>query len=203
MVMELILEFWKEANLAWEKGGFLMPVLGLLSFYTYYLAFDLWLKLRSVIPSEIKAFPREKWGAFKGGGRVNDIMRYCIGDHANAKQTRKKFDQIRTSDASYLNRRLRFLLVLASSAPLIGLLGTVVGMLRTFDGLSMQDSYKMDTVASGISQALVTTQTGLLVSIPALALIHLLNRRKKAWLTFINRLESLAIRQVSSATNPS
>ena len=73
-------------------------------------------------------------------------------------------------------------------------------MLRTFDGLSMQDSYKMDTVASGISQALVTTQTGLLVSIPALALIHLLNRRKKAWLTFINRLESLAIRQVSSAT---
>ena len=180
-----------------------MPVLGLLSFYIYYLAFDLWLKLRSVIPSETKAFPREKWGAFKGGGRVNDIIRYCIGEHANANQTRKKFDQIRTSDASYLNRRLRFLIVLASSAPLIGLLGTVVGMLRTFDGLSMQDSYKMDTVASGISQALVTTQTGLLVSIPALALIHLLYRRKKAWLTFINRLESLAIRQVSSATNPS
>ena len=148
--MELILEFWKE-TMAWEKGGFLMPVLGLLSFYTYYLAFDLWLKLRSVIPSEIKAFPREKWGAFKGGGRVNDIMRYCIGDHANAKQTRKKFDQIRTSDASYLNRRLRFLLS-CFLAPLIGLLGTAVGMLRRSTGLARQDSYKMDTVASGISQ---------------------------------------------------
>ena len=201
--MEVILEFWKEASLAWEKGGFLMPVLGLLSLYTYYLAFDLWLRLRTVIPSDLKAFPREKWDAFKGGGRVDGIMRYCMGDHGDAKETRKKFDQIRSGDSSYLNRRLRFLMVLASSAPLIGLLGTVVGMLRTFDGLSMQDSYKMDTVASGISQALVTTQTGLLVSIPALAFIHLLQRRKKAWLTCINRLESLSIRQVPSASNSS
>tara|TARA_B100000945_G_scaffold142460_1_gene114040 strand:+ start:152 stop:769 length:618 start_codon:yes stop_codon:yes gene_type:complete len=201
--MEVILEFWKEASLAWEKGGFLMPVLGLLSLYTYYLAFDLWLRLRTVIPSDLKAFPREKWDAFKGGGRVDGIMRYCMGDHGDAKETRKKFDQIRSGDSSYLNRRLRFLMVLASSAPLIGLLGTVVGMLRTFDGLSMQDSYKMDTVASGISQALVTTQTGLLVSIPALAFIHLLQRRKKAWLTCINRLESLSMRQVPSASNSS
>jgi len=199
----VILEFWKEASLAWEKGGFLMPVLGLLSLYTYYLAFDLWLRLRTVIPSDLKAFPREKWDAFEGGGRVDGIMRYCMDDLGDAKETRKKFDQIRSGDSSYLNRRLRFLMVLATSAPLIGLLGTVVGMLRTFDGLSMQDSYKMDTVASGISQALVTTQTGLLVSIPALAFIHLLQRRKKAWLTCINRLESLSMRQVSSASNPS
>ena len=201
--MEVILEFWKEASLAWEKGGSLMPILGLLSLYTYFLAFDLWLRLRTVTPSELNAFPRDRWHAFEGGGRVNEIMRYCMGSYRDAKQTRKRFDQVRASDASYLNRRLRFLMVLASSAPLIGLLGTVIGMLQTFDGLSMQDSYKMDTVASGISQALVTTQTGLLVAIPALAFIHLLQRRKKAWLTCINRLESLSIRQVSSANNPS
>ena len=196
--MDLILEFWKEANLAWEKGGALMPILALLSLYTYYLAFDLWLKLRAVTPSDLKAFPREKWSAFKGGGRVNEIMRYCMGNHGNAKQTRKRFDQVRASDASYLNRRMRFLMVLATSAPLIGLLGTVVGMLQTFDGLSMEDSYKMNSIAGGISQALVTTQTGLLVAIPALAFIHLLQRRKKAWMTCLNRLESISLRQVSS-----
>ena len=199
----MILEFWKESSLAWEKGGFLMPVLGLLSLYIYYLAFDLWLRLRTVIPSDIKAFPRERWEAFKGGGRVNEIMRYSMGDHGNSKQTRRKFDQVRASDKSFLNRRLRFLMVLATSAPLIGLLGTVMGMLQTFDGLSMQDRYKMDTVASGISQALVTTQTGLLVSIPALAFIHLLQRRKKDWLTCIDRMESLCVRQVSSISNSS
>ena len=130
-------------------------------------------------------------------------MRYCMGNHGNAKQTRKRFDQVRASDASYLNRRLRFLMVLASSAPLIGLLGTVIGMLQTFDGLSMQDSYKMDLVASGISQALVTTQAGLLVAIPALAFIHLLQRRKKDWLTCLNRLESLSLRQVSPSLKTS
>ena len=198
--MEPLLEFWKEAGLAWEKGGALMPVLALLSAYLYYLAFDLWLKLRAVTPSDLKAFPREKWGAFKGGGRVNEVMRYCTGERGSAKQTSKRYAQIRRSDASYLNRRLRFLMVLATSAPLIGLLGTVIGMLRTFDGLSMQDSYKMDSVASGISQALVTTQTGLLVAIPALAFIHLLQRRKKAWLICLNRLESLSLRQVSTGT---
>ena len=61
---------------------------------------------------------------------------------------------------------------MASASPLIGLLGTVIGMLQTFNGLSMQDSYKMDLVAGGISQALITTQAGLLVAIPAIAIIH-------------------------------
>ena len=175
-----------------------MPVLGILAIYLYYLAFDLWLRLRAVIPSELRAFPREKWGAFKGGGRVDRIIRYCLADHSDREETQRRFERVRTGESSYLNRRLRFLFILSSSAPLIGLLGTVAGMLRTFDGLSMQDSYKMDLVAGGISQALVTTQAGLLIAIPAIAMIHLLNRRKKDWLQCINRLESLSLRQVSN-----
>ena len=194
--MNPLVEFLNQANFVWEKGGTLMPALGILAIYLYYLAFDLWLRLRAVIPSDLRAFPREKWGAFKGGGRVDRIIRYCLADHSDREETQRRFEQVRTGESSYLNRRLRFLFILASSAPLIGLLGTVAGMLRTFDGLSMQDSYKMDLVAGGISQALVTTQAGLLIAIPAIAMIHLLNRRKKDWLQCINRLESLSLRQV-------
>lgn len=194
--MNPLVEFLNQANFVWEKGGTLMPALGILAIYLYYLAFDLWLRLRAVIPSELRAFPREKWGAFKGGGRVDRIIRYCLADHSDREETQRRFERVRTGESSYLNRRLRFLFILASSAPLIGLLGTVAGMLRTFDGLSMQDSYKMDLVAGGISQALVTTQAGLLIAIPAIAMIHLLNRRKKDWLQCINRLESLSLRQV-------
>ena len=194
--MSPLVEFINQAGFVWEKGGVLMPALGILAFYLYYLTFDLWLRLRAVIPADLRAFPRERWGAFKGGGRVDRIMRFCLADHSDRQETRRLFDQIRQGESSYLNRRLRFLFVLASSAPLIGLLGTVAGMLRTFDGLSMQDSYKMDLVAGGISQALVTTQAGLLIAIPAIALIHLLERRKKDWLQCINRLESLSLRQV-------
>ena len=196
--MNPLVEFLNQANFVWEKGGTLMPALGILAIYLYYLAFDLWLRLRAVIPSDLRAFPREKWGAFKGGGRVDRIIRYCLADHSDREETQRRFERVRTGESSYLNRRLRFLFILASSAPLIGLLGTVAGMLRTFDGLSMQDSYKMDLVAGGISQALVTTQAGLLIAIPAIAMIHLLNRRKKDWLQCINRLESLSLRQVSN-----
>ena len=197
--MNPLVEFLNHANFVWEKGGTLMPALGILAIYLYYLAFDLWLRLRAVIPSDLRAFPREKWGAFKGGGRVDRIIRYCLADHSDREETQRRFERVRTGESSYLNRRLRFLFILASSAPLIGLLGTVAGMLRTFDGLSMQDSYKMDLVAGGISQALVTTQAGLLIAIPAIAMIHLLNRRKKDWLQCINRLESLSLRQLPNS----
>ena len=185
-----------QANFVWEKGGSLMPALGVLAIYLYYLTFDLWLRLRAIIPSDLRSFPRERWGAFKGGGRVDRIIRYCLADHSDREETLRRFERVRNGESSYLNRRLRFLFVLATSAPLIGLLGTVAGMLRTFDGLSMQDTYKMDLVAGGISQALVTTQAGLLIAIPAIAMTHLLNRKKKDWLQCINRLESLSLRQL-------
>jgi len=195
--MNLLTEFYQQALFVWEKGGGLMFALLLLSLYLYFLGFELWLRMKSVIPQDLQSIPREKWAGFQGGGRVDQVMRHCLVDHQNRDETRKRFQQIRQSEAAYLNRRLRFLFVLASSAPLIGLLGTVAGMLRTFAGLSMEEGYKMDVVASGISQALVTTQAGLLIAIPALAFLHLLNRKKKDWLRCLNRMESISIRQIS------
>lgn len=199
--MSPLLDLWNQAMLVWEKGGILMPTLAILSLYTYYIAFDLWFRLRTILPRDIQSFPREKWGAFRGGGRVNKIMLYCMASNQNSKETQKRFQQIRNIDSSYLTRRLRFLLVLATASPLVGLLGTVGGMLRTFNGLSMQDGYKMDLVASGISEALVTTQAGLLVAIPALAFSHLLKRKRKDWLHCLNRLESICLRQLK-VSNP-
>ena len=195
--MNLLTDFYQQALFVVDKGGALMFALLALSLYLYYLGFELWLRMRSVVPNDLQSIPRDRWAGFKQGGRVDQIMRYCLADHQNREETRKRFEQIRQSESSYLNRRLRFLLVLASSAPLIGLLGTVAGMLRTFAGLSMEESYKMDLVASGISQALVTTQAGLLIAIPALAFLHLLNRRKKDWLRCLNRMESISMRQIS------
>jgi biopolymer transport protein ExbB len=191
--MSLLIEFYQQALFVWEKGGMLMFALLGLSLYLYFLGFELWLRMNAVIPRDLRSIPRERWGAFQGGGKVDQIIRHCVTSNQNKKETRKRFEQIRQSEASYLNRRLKFLLVLASSAPLVGLLGTVAGMLRTFAGLSMEEGYKMDVVASGISQALVTTQAGLL------AFLHILNRRKKDWLRCLNRMESISVRQVNSS----
>jgi biopolymer transport protein ExbB len=67
--------------------------------------------------------------------------------------------------------------VLAAIAPLLGLLGTVLGMIATFDVLSVFGTGNSKAMAGGISEALVTTQTGLLVAIPGLYMKHFLGRR--------------------------
>lgn len=67
--------------------------------------------------------------------------------------------------------------VLAAVAPLLGLLGTVTGMIATFDILALFGTGNARAMAAGISEALVTTQTGLLVAIPGLYMKGFLDRR--------------------------
>ena len=66
---------------------------------------------------------------------------------------------------------------LASIAPLMGLLGTVIGMIATFDVLAVFGTGNIRAMSGGISEALITTQTGLLVAIPGLYMKGFLDRR--------------------------
>lgn len=76
-----------------------------------------------------------------------------------------------------LERFLPTLNVLAAIAPLIGLLGTVTGMISTFQVITIFGSGDPKLMAGGISEALITTQLGLLVAVPILFVHHLLDRR--------------------------
>jgi len=76
-----------------------------------------------------------------------------------------------------LDRHLSTIAVLSAVAPLMGLLGTVVGMMETFDVITIFGTGNTRAMASGISVALVTTQTGLMISIPGLYMSGWLNRR--------------------------
>ena len=67
-----------------------------------------------------------------------------------------------------LDKYLAAIAVLSSVAPLLGLLGTVVGMMDTFDVITRFGTGNARAMAGGISVALITTQTGLMVSIPGL-----------------------------------
>lgn len=76
-----------------------------------------------------------------------------------------------------LTHHLAVIGVLAAVAPLLGLLGTVTGMIGTFDILSVFGTGNAKGMAGGISEALITTQTGLLVAIPGLYMKGFLERR--------------------------
>jgi biopolymer transport protein ExbB len=76
-----------------------------------------------------------------------------------------------------LERFLPTLSVLGAVAPLLGLLGTVTGMISTFRALTTHGSGQPGLLSGGISEALITTQLGLAVAIPVLLLHHFLERR--------------------------
>lgn len=96
-----------------------------------------------------------------------------------------------------LERFLAFIALVAAASPLLGLLGTVTGMIKTFDLITIFGTGDAKSLSGGISEALVTTELGLAVAIPALLLHGLLNRmarRKIADLeqgavSFLNALE--------------
>lgn len=75
-----------------------------------------------------------------------------------------------------LERLLPFMALTAAAAPLLGLLGTVTGMISTFNLITIFGTGDASNLASGISQALVTTELGLIVAIPSLILHGLLSR---------------------------
>ncbi len=67
--------------------------------------------------------------------------------------------------------------ILTTLLPMLGLLGTVTGMINVFEVIALHGSGKPDEMADGISQALLTTASGLIIAIPVIFLHHLLSRR--------------------------
>jgi len=80
-----------------------------------------------------------------------------------------------------LKRGIGTLATIGSSAPFVGLLGTVVGIINAFKGISSQKSTGLGAVAGGISEALVTTAVGLLVAIPAVWAYNYFTNRVEAF----------------------
>ena len=91
-----------------------------------------------------------------------------------------QFDQIikiEMDEISPLEKRLHILGIIAHVAPMLGLLGTVTGMIDAFKDLAKFGAGDPTIVADSISKALITTAAGLSIAIPALVVYNLLNKR--------------------------
>ena len=80
-----------------------------------------------------------------------------------------------------MKRGVSTLATIASSAPFVGLLGTVVGIINAFQGISTEKSTGLGAVAGGISEALVATAVGLFVAIPAVWMYNYFSNRVEAF----------------------
>jgi biopolymer transport protein ExbB len=103
----------------------------------------------------------------------------------------------------HYERRLPLLAVIATAAPLMGLLGTVTGMVRTFALITVFGTGNAGKLASGISEVLVATELGLLVAIPTLVAHGFLAQRIQKNLSLLERyaLEFVTAAQSDRAEN--
>lgn len=120
-----------------------------------------------------------KAGLLRFGGKVDEIERAIEGAGQH--------------ESSLLTSNLRVLGAVANITPMLGLLGTVFGMIKAFHVISQSGTGNPGLVASGISEALITTAAGLLVGIPALALYHYFRGRIER---FVYEMEEVAVQLI-------
>jgi biopolymer transport protein ExbB len=99
----------------------------------------------------------------------------------------------KTLQRARLERYLAFLGTLGNNAPFIGLFGTVVGIIKAFHDLSLEQSAGAQTVMSGISEALVATAMGLLVALPAVISFNYFQRRIRLLLSSADGMTHLLL----------
>ncbi len=180
-MMSTLTDIW----LFWQTGGWLMVPLFLLALLLYVSAFRLLLHLRSMNAS-LTRIPAHR--LFTSAGNNLDSLQ--------AMQRRLTFMQ--ESNRNLIDRRIRFVATLITVAPLAGLLGTVSGMLTTFTGLAATGTGRtIDIVAGGVSEALITTQTGLLIAIPAYLILSTIRRQRNQWQAAISGIESAMVRTIA------
>lgn len=175
-----------------EKGGVVMYGLAALSVYAVAAVIFKIVQFKKanvfdrtfIEPAlrEIKQGDRTRASKTLAGikGPVARIMRVTFECVANREMSQKSKEaeilRVGSGDIRYLESHLRGLEMTASVAPLMGLLGTVMGMISSFSKLSLSGTRVDPTIlAGGIWEALLTTAAGLAVAIPALAAHYILD----------------------------
>jgi biopolymer transport protein ExbB len=100
--------------------------------------------------------------------------------HIDTETLELKLDEAILRETPRLEQGQGWIKVIAAVAPLLGLLGTVVGMIRTFQAITLFGTGDPKLMAGGISQALVTTVLGLVVAIPLVFLHSLVAARSRS-----------------------
>lgn len=168
----------------WElvvAGGIMMAPILLCSLLALAIAGErLWTLRRSkVLPRHLVA---QVWNLHKKGqldvARIHEIRSGSplgrilatglVNMRASREVMKESIEEAGRQVVHELERFLSTLSTIASVSPLLGLLGTVLGMIKVFTAISTQGVGKPGVLAGGISEALITTAAGLIVAIPAL-----------------------------------
>lgn len=125
-----------------------------------------------------KQLDNDKLRELRRGSPLGEIIAAGLGNAKHGREIMKESIEDAASHVIHeLERYLNALGTIAAVTPLLGLLGTVVGMIRVFSEIMVQGTGNAGVLAGGISEALITTASGLCVAIPALIMHRYFLRR--------------------------
>jgi biopolymer transport protein ExbB len=185
-----------QAKAVWDAGGWAMYGLALNSLILFALGINVWLRLWGKGYRSVRETTWRRWIGHAGDrkGVIGRLMDHTM-DATTLSAMRDRFNEVRASELAPFARELRFMKICVSTAPLLGLLGTVTGMLVTFQALADGSGGQktMDLVAKGISEALITTETGLVIALPGLFFQYHLRRERDKYGAFLAKLETACL----------
>ena len=134
--------------------------------------------------------------ALKAGSPLGRVLAVgLIHRHGTRQSMKEGIEEVGRHVVFELGRYVNVLGTIASIGPLLGLLGTVMGMIRIFSAVTKQGVSDPSILAGGIAEALITTASGLTVAIPALIFYRYFNRRIEG---FVVSMESEALKLVEA-----
>ena len=164
-------------------GGWVMPVIVLCSVIALGISIERSVALNSdrIAPPHLLAnvwkqlkageLDAQRLKALRHGSPLGAILAAGLANRSQGRDVMKESIQEAAGHVVHdLERYLNTLGTVAAVAPLLGLLGTVVGMIRVFTEITVQGTGNANALAGGISEALITTAAGLVVAIPALVM---------------------------------
>jgi len=173
-----------------QSGGWLMVPILLCSVVAAAISVErLWSLQRSrILPKNLLArtwngikqeeYDQQKVRELRAASPLGQVLATGISNAKRGRDIMKEAMEEATTQVNHdLERYLTALGIIASIAPLLGLLGTVVGMIDVFNSLMLEGAGNANVLAGGISTALITTAAGLSVAIPALMFHRFFLRR--------------------------
>ena len=184
---------FEQALEIWRSGGWAMIALAGNALILFTLGVNLWLDFRGRGFRSLKEKTWRRWLEHRGErrGRVGELIGFVL-EATSLEDLGVRFGELRSTEIAPFNRDLKFMRRAVSTAPLLGLLGTVTGMLTTFHALATGTGgdKTMSLVAGGISEALITTETGLVIALPGLFFQYHLARERDRYEAFLAHLEN-------------
>lgn len=113
-----------------------------------------------------------------------------VGDFDLVEAVNRAIDRVKEREIADLRRGLGALASIASAAPFVGLLGTVLGIITVFGSMNESGSGGLAAVSGGISEALVVTALGLMIAIPAVMLYNYFTNRVDEFVVDMNDVSS-------------